>query len=115
MGPSTASTTHSNCQTPCPQGGAHLGVSFVTSRIPSCASDLVTFNESGDADGHVQYNTAKLALTQQWNVQVSDEDDATIAMALADKLEAAIATELVLPEKHGLIPNQNNLIQTEIE
>ena len=46
---------------------------------------------------------------------MSDEDDATIAMALADKLEAAIATELVLPEKHGLIPNQNNLIQTEIE
>lgn len=51
----------------------------------------------------------------KYYLEVSDEDDATIAMALADKLEAAIATELVLPEKHGLIPNQNNLIQTEIE
>lgn len=48
-------------------------------------------------------------------VQVSDEDDAATATNLADKLEAAIATELVLPEKHGLIPNQNNLLQAEIE
>jgi hypothetical protein len=48
-------------------------------------------------------------------VQVSDEDDAATAMNLADKLEAAIATELVLPEKHGLIPKQNNLIRAEIE
>jgi len=75
----------------------------------------VTFNERGDAGAHVQYIQQSLLLTQQWNVQVSDEDDAGTAMDLADKLEAAIATELVLPEKHGLIPNQNNLLQAEIE
>ena len=46
---------------------------------------------------------------------MSDADDAATATNLADKLEAAIATELVLPEKHGLIPNQNNLLQAEIE
>ena len=49
------------------------------------------------------------------DVQVSDEDDAAAAVNLADKLEAAIASELVLPEKHGLMPNQNNLLQVEIE
>ncbi len=75
----------------------------------------MTLHESGDAGGHVQYTQQSLLLTQQWNVQVSDEDDAATAVNLADKLEAAIATELVLPEKHGLIPNQNNLLQAEIE
>ena len=49
------------------------------------------------------------------DVQVSNEDDAATAVNLADKLEAAIASELVLPEKHGLTPNQNNLLQVEIE
>ena len=71
--------------------------------------------QSGDAGEYVHYIQQSLLLTQQWSAQVSDEDDAAIAVVLADKLEAAIATELVLPEKHGLIPNQNNLIQAEIE
>ncbi len=48
-------------------------------------------------------------------MQVSDEDDAAIAIDLADKLEAAIASELVLPQEHGLTPNQNSLLQAEIE
>ena len=53
-------------------------------------------------------------MTSTW-MQVSDEDDAATAVALADKLEAAIVTELVLPEKHGLVINQSNLLQAEIE
>ena len=48
-------------------------------------------------------------------LQVSDEDDAAKAVELADRVEAAIASELILPEKHGLIPDQNNLLFAEIE
>lgn len=47
--------------------------------------------------------------------QVSDEDDAAVAVALADKLEAAVASELVLPEKHGLTPSPNTLLNAEVE
>ncbi|DBA82022.1 TPA: hypothetical protein ACH3X1_007720 [Trebouxia sp. C0004] len=51
----------------------------------------------------------------KYYLEVFDEDDAATAINLADKLEDAIATELVLPEKHGLIPKHNNLIQAETE
>lgn len=46
---------------------------------------------------------------------MSDEDDAAVAVALADKLEAAVSSELVLPEKHGLTPNPNTLLTAEVE
>lgn len=48
-------------------------------------------------------------------LQVSDEDDAALAVALADKLEAAVSSELVMPEKHGLTPNPNTLLTAEVE
>lgn len=46
---------------------------------------------------------------------MSDEDDAAVAVALADKLEAAVSSELVLPEKHGLMPNPNTLLTAEVD
>ena len=48
-------------------------------------------------------------------MQVSDEDDAAKAVALADKLEGAVVKELILPEQHNLMPDQNNLFFAEIE
>ena len=48
-------------------------------------------------------------------LQVSDQDDAAVAVDLADKLEAAIDHELVLPDKHGLSANPNNVLSAEIE
>ena len=48
-------------------------------------------------------------------LQVSDEDDAAVAVALADKLEAAVSSQLVLPEKHGLTPSPNTLLNAEVE
>ena len=46
---------------------------------------------------------------------MSDEDDAAIAVDLADRLEAAVANELVLPEQHSLMPNPNSLTNAEME
>ena len=48
-------------------------------------------------------------------MQVLSEEDAAIAVDLADKLEAAVASELVLPEKHGLLPSPNSLLTAQIE
>lgn len=46
---------------------------------------------------------------------MSDEDDAAVAIALADRLEAAVLSELVMPEKHGLTPNPNTLLNADVE
>lgn len=43
-------------------------------------------------------------------MQVFDEDAAKDAEELADKLEVAVSSKLVLPEKHGLKPHQNNFL-----
>lgn len=48
-------------------------------------------------------------------VQVFDQDNAVIAVDLADKLESAIASELILPEKHRLHPSPGSLLTAEIE
>lgn len=48
-------------------------------------------------------------------LQVSDEDDAAKAAALADRLENAVVKELILAEQHNLMPDQNNLLFAEIE
>ena len=47
-------------------------------------------------------------------LQVSDEDDAAMAADLADKLEAAVVNELILPDQHNLMPDRNNLMFAEI-
>lgn len=47
--------------------------------------------------------------------QVTDEDDAAMAADLADKLEAAVVQELILPDQHKLTPDPNSLLFAEIE
>lgn len=65
-----------------------------------------------------QHDVTALRRCNRWctgSLQVSDEDDAAVAVALADKLEAAVASELVLPQKHGLTPNPSTLLNAEVE
>lgn len=45
---------------------------------------------------------------------MSDEDDAAVAVDLADRMEAAVANELVLPQQHNLMPSPN-MLNAELE